>query len=303
MYLVLFLNEVYIVMNCSDGSVTNPLSRRKQSVIYQDPATQNQFSTSNNSRAVDQSNIHDQNTRIQDSAYIVSPATPTAQIDPKRHNKPQFIHTGVPPPQYIHHRPSGPVPMAAYYPMYPPQSQLHAPHPALDYTPAARQPTQGYSLPLQPDASPVVSAPLNSLVPPPSSLFTAPRPVVQTATKTTEPPALVYRTVNSGAGASQLVQIPSSQHQIQPQFVGYSHIPSQPIASAAAGGGSGGNYAYEFADPSQQGQHIYYAAQPLPPQSAAQYQTMTTTLRVEGQASSHHPTDNSTKQPVRASQP
>ncbi|KAI3796143.1 hypothetical protein L1987_38808 [Smallanthus sonchifolius] len=287
----------------SDGSVTNPLSRRKPSVIYQDPIAQNQFSANNT--------IHDQNTRIQlqDSAYVIP--TPTTQVDPQHpqiHHQPQYIHTAVPPPQYLHHHhhPSGAVPMASYYHMYPSQSQHRAPHPALDqqnfvYYMPARQPPQGYNLPMQ--ADPAASAPPSNQVPPPSGLFTAPRGV-QTATKT-EQPAGVYRTTaSSGALPPQLVQVPSSQHQIQPQFVGYSHIhqPSQPVASGGSGGG-GGNYVYEFTDPSQQGQHIYYAAQPLPPQSAAQYQTMVSTLPAEAQAGSRLQADNSMKQQVRTFQP
>ncbi|XP_071739318.1 uncharacterized protein [Rutidosis leptorrhynchoides] len=256
----------------SDGSVTNPLSRRKQPIIYQDPVSQNQFST----------NIHDQNLRIQDSAYLVSTPTATTQIDPQLLNQqPQFIRTAVPPPQYIQHRPSAVAPMAAYYPMYPPHTQHNPPHPPLD------QQNIVYYMP-------AVSGPINSQLPPP-------RAVVQTTTKTE--PALGHRTVNSGAGASQMVQVPSSQHQIQPQFVAYSHIqqPPQPVASAAAA--AGGNFGYGFADPSQQGQHVYYAAQPLPPHSAAQYQTLTSTLPVEAQTTSHLAPDNSTQQPVRTSQP
>ncbi|KAL8268917.1 hypothetical protein R6Q59_002715 [Mikania micrantha] len=285
----------------SDGSVTNPLSRKKTPLIYQDLLAQ----------------TLDQNTRIQiqqpqpvqDSAYV-TPTTP-AQVDPQHlqhHHQPQFIHTAVPPPQYLHHHPSGVVPMAAYYQMYPSQSQPQhrAPHPALDqhnfvYYMPARQPPQGYNLPLQ--ADPAASAPPSNQVPPPSGLFTVPRSA-QTATKT-EPPAGVYRTATtSGALPPQLVQVPSSQqHPIQPQFVGYSHLhqPTQPVASS--GGTGGGNYVYEFTDPSQQGQHIYYAAQPLPPQSAAPYQTIPSTLPVEAQTGSHLQADNSMKQQVRTSQP
>ncbi|XP_076918927.1 uncharacterized protein LOC143579535 [Bidens hawaiensis] len=269
----------------SDGSVMNPLSRRKPPVIYQDPNT-----------------FNDQNTRIQIQQ-------PGQQVDLQHTQlnsqpQPQFIHTAVLPPQYLHHQhhPSGAVPMAAaYYQKYPSQSHqthIRAPHAPTDqhnfvYYMPARQPPQGYNLqPIQTD--PAASVPPSSQVPPPSGLFTAPR-AVQTATKT-DPPAGMYRTTaTSGALLPQLVQVPSSQHPIQPQFVGYSHIqpPSHPVSS----GGSGGNYVYEFADPSQQGQHIYYAAQPLPPQSVAQCQTMTSTLPVESQA------DNNMKQQVRTSQP
>ncbi|KAJ0683337.1 putative PB1 domain-containing protein [Helianthus annuus] len=294
----------------SDGSLTNPLSRRQPPVTYQDPVAQTQFSSNNVVRTTDPSNIHDQNTRIpiqqpqqvQDSGYVIS--TPTTQVDPQHpqlHPQPQFIH--VPPPQYLH-QPSGAVPMASYYQMYPSHSQIRAPHPAVDqhnfvYYMPARQPPQGYNVPLQ--ADPAASAPPSNQVPPPSSLFTAPR-AAQTAK--TEPSAGVYRTATSSAALPpQLVQVPSSQHPIQPQYVGYSHIhqPPQPVTS-----GGSGNYVYEFADPSQQRPHIYYAAQPLPPQSAAQYQTMTSTLPVEAQAQaqggSHLQADNSMKpQQVRTS--
>ncbi|XP_076917396.1 uncharacterized protein LOC143577449 [Bidens hawaiensis] len=262
----------------SDGSVTNPLSRRKPTVIYQDP-----------------SGFNDQNPRIQiQPVQQVDPQHTQLNAQPQPQAQPQFIHTAVPPPQYLHHQhhPSGAVPMAAYYQMYPSQSHIRAPHAPLDqhnfvYYMPARQPPQGYNLPpLQTD--PAASAPPSSQVPPPSGLFIAPR-AVQPATKT-DPPAGMYRpTATSGVLPPQLVQVPSSQHPIQPQFVGYSHIqqPSQPVSST----GSGGNYVYEFADPAQQGrQHIYYAPQPLPPQSAAQYQTMTSTLPVESQA------DNNMKQ-------
>lgn len=265
-------------MDCSDGSVTNPLSRRKPTVIYQDSSN----------------NIHDQNTRIQIQ-------------DSQLHNQPQYIHTAVPPPQYFQHHPSGAVPMTGYYQMYPSQaqSQHRAPHPALDqhnfvYYMPARQPPQAYNIPLQSD--PAASAPPSNQVPPPSGLFTAPR-AVQPVTKA-ETPANAYRTAtSSGAMPPQLVQVPSSQHQMQPQYVGYSHIhqPSQPVSSTGSGGGA--NYVYEFTDPSQQGQHIYYAAQPLPPQSAAQFQTIPSALPAETQPGSHLQADNSLKQQVRTSQP
>ena len=114
-----------------------------------------------------------------------------------------------------------------------------------------------------------------------------------TTTRTTqhvpksELPGGVYGTTNSCG--SQYVQVPSSQHQVQPQYVGYSqmHHPSQSVASSASSAGA--NYGYEFADPAQ-GQHVYYATQPLPPQSTAQYQTVT------GESGSYLPSDSSTKQ-------
>ncbi|KAJ0669442.1 putative PB1 domain-containing protein [Helianthus annuus] len=268
-------------------------------VIFQDPAAHAQVATNN---------VIDQNTRIQiqqvkDSSYLLStPAAQPARVDTQNHqmhHQPQFIHTAVPPPQYLQHHPSGMVPMASYYQIYPSQTQYHAPHQALDqhnlvYYMPARQPPQGYNLPLQADASPAVSAPPNNQVPPPSGLITAPR-VAQPVPKT-EAPAGMYRTTASpGAAAPQLVQVPSSHQQMQPQFVGYSHAP-QP-SQLVASGGSGGNYVYEFADPSQQGQRMYYAAQPLPPQSATQYQNIASTLPVEAQGGSHM------NQQVRTSQP
>ncbi|PWA96884.1 octicosapeptide/Phox/Bem1p family protein (chloroplast) [Artemisia annua] len=355
----------------SDGSLTNPLSRRNPSVIYQDAATQTQYSNNNNNGVTNDKNtriqmqqqqihdsaylmststaavttttqtdlqhpqvhqqhqfiqngvtndqntriqmqqqqIHDQNngvttqtnnsnngvtndqnTRIQmqqqqihDSAYPMSTSTAavtTTKTDlqhPQVHQQHQFIHTAVPPPQYIHHHPSGAVPMASYYPIYPPQSQHHVPVSALD------QRKFVYYMP-------AISAPPNSQVPTPSSLFNTPR-TVQPASKPESP---VYRTNSSGASGPQLVQ---------PQYVAYSHI-QQPSQAVASSGGSGGNYAYEFADLSQQGQHLYYAAQPMPPQSAAQYQTMSSNLPVEG--GSHIQTENtqnSMKQQVKKSQP
>ncbi|GKD04786.1 hypothetical protein Tco_1179760 [Tanacetum coccineum] len=367
-------------MNCSDGSLTNPLSRRNPPVTYQDAATQTQYSNNNNNgvtndqntrnqmqqqqiydsaflrststaavptttqtdlqhpqahqqhhfiHTTDLSSVNDQNTRIHlqqqihDSAAITT-ATQTDLQHPQVQQQHQFIHTtdpssvndqnnrihlqqqqihdsayltlttanstsaatktAVPPPQYIHHHPSGAVPMASYYPIYPPQSQHHVPVSALDQRKIV------YYMP-------VISAPPNSQVPTPTSLFTKPR-TVQASSKPESP---VYRTNSSGALGPQFVQAPSSQHhQPQPQYVAYSHI-QQPSQAVASSGGSGGNYAYEFADLSQQGQRIYYAAQPMPPQSSAQYQTTSSTLPVEG--GSHIQTENSMKQQVKTSQP
>ncbi|KAK9048169.1 hypothetical protein SSX86_032868 [Deinandra increscens subsp. villosa] len=256
----------------SDGSRNNSPSAQKPPVNYQDLG-----------------NILDQNTRIQvqqvvqDSAYLLSP--PTARVDQQTHqshHQPQFIHTAVPPPQYLPHHPSRALPMAPFYQIYPSQTQQN-----FVYYMPARQPPQGYTLPLQADA-----APPNNQVPPPSGVFTVPRDV-QSATKTEPPPGVYRTTANSGAPAPQLVQIPYSQQQILPQFFGYSHIhqPTQPVPS-----GGGGSYVYEFTDPSQKGQYIYSPAQPLPPQSAAQHQTMTSNIPVEAQA-------NSMNQQVKTSQP
>ncbi|KVH96264.1 Phox/Bem1p [Cynara cardunculus var. scolymus] len=304
----------------SSDSVSSD-GRQKPPMIYQDQLVQIQ-SSNNNNRTTDLNNPPDQNTRIQmqqqqqqiaDSAYLMSIST--TQVDTQHpqlhHQQPQFIHTAVPPPQYIQHHPSGAVPMASYYQMYPSQNQHHPHHPAIDqqnfvYYMPARQAPHGYNLQMQQqqqqpqptsyaEAPPASATTLPHNQPPPSSYTTS-----RTAqTPKSDLPAGVFGTTNSGG--SQFVQVPSSQHQPQPQpqpqYVGYSqiHHPSQSVASSVAGGGA--NYGYEYADPAQR-QHMYYAAQQLPPQSAAQYQTVT------GESGSYLPADSSTKQqPGRTPQP
>nr|XP_043607307.1 putative uncharacterized protein DDB_G0274535 [Erigeron canadensis] len=293
--------------------------RQKPGMIYQDQLVQMQVN-SNNNRNPEMSNLQDQNARIQmqqqqqqmaDSAYLMSMGNTQAgdsQHTQMLHQQPQFIHTGVPQPQYIHHHPSGAVPMTSYYQMYPPQSQHHPHHAPLDqqnfvyYMPApvpARQAPQGYNMQMHQqqqqqqgsgyaEVSNAGAMPLSHSQAPQTG-YTTSRPA-QTGTKS-ELPAGVYATTSSGN--PQFVQVPSSQHQpqVQPQYVGYSqmHHPSQSVASSASGASAGANYGYEFTDPAQ-GQHIYYAAQPLPPQSTTQYQTVT------GEQGSYLPTDASIKQ-------
>ncbi|GJR37110.1 putative PB1 domain-containing protein [Tanacetum coccineum] len=224
----------------SDGSLTNPLSRRNLPVTYQDAATQTQYSNNNNNGVTNDQNTRNQmqQQQIYDSAFLRSTSTAavptTTQTDlqhPQAHQQHQFIlplrlrtsmiqntrihlqqqiddsaavTIAVPPPQYIHHHPSGAVPMASYYPIYPPQSQHHVPVSALDHKNCVLH--AGY-------------------IAPPNSQY-------------------------------RLLQlVPSSQHhQPQPQYVAYSHI-QQPSQAVASSGGSGGNYAYEFADQSQQGHY------------------------------------------------
>ncbi|XP_071692786.1 uncharacterized protein [Rutidosis leptorrhynchoides] len=297
----------------SQDSVSSD-GRPKPAMIYQDPMVQMQASKNNN-RANELNSLPDQNTIIQmqqqqqqqqiaDSAYLMSMSN--TQVDPQHpqmhHQQPQFIHTGVPQPQYIHHHPSGAVPMASYYQMYPSQNQHQHHHQPLDqqnfvYYMPARQAPHGYNLPMQQqqqssgyaDVSSAGATPLsqNQL---PQPAYTTNRPT-QTAPKS-DLPGGVYGTTSSGN--PQFVQVPN-QPQPQPQYVGYSqmHHPSQSIANSVSGGAP--NYGYEFTDPAAQGQHIYYAAQPMPPQqmpsqSSAQYQT------VSGESGSYIPADNSTKQ-------
>ncbi|XP_076915796.1 uncharacterized protein LOC143575264 [Bidens hawaiensis] len=252
--------------------------RQKQAVIYQDQVL---IPSDNNNRASDPNsvvNIPDQNTRSQiqqvtDSAYVMS--MPNPQIDPQHpqmhHQQPQFI---VPPPQYIHHHPSGAVPLTSYYQVYPSQSQHHPPidHQNFVYYVPARPAPHGYNLQMQHhttgyaevSSAAATAAPLPHSQPPPSVYSTS--RTAQTAAKSELP--------------SQYVQVPSSQHQPPPQFVGYSqiHHPTQPVANPGAG------YGYEFTEPAQ-GQAIYYAAQPLPP-----HQTVTS------ESGAYVPPDNNVKQ-------
>ncbi|KAK1423100.1 hypothetical protein QVD17_18395 [Tagetes erecta] len=265
--------------------------RQKPAMIYQDQLLKVQSSNTNNQTTDQNTRIQMQQQQISDPAYIMSMSN--TQIDPQapqhpqmHHQQQQFIHTAVPQPQFIHHHPSGAVPMTSYYQMYPSQNQHHPHHPPLDqqnfvYYMPARQAPHGYNLPMQPmqqqaggyaEVSSAAATPLSH----------------------NQPPVSAYTTTRAGQtpSASQFVQVPSSQHQQQPQYVGYSqiHHPPQSVASSASGGGPGGaNYGYEFTDPAQ-GQPIYYAAQPLPPQSSAQYQTVT------GEPGSYLPADNSAKQ-------
>ncbi|KAL2550590.1 uncharacterized protein Fot_12120 [Forsythia ovata] len=92
----------------------------------------------------------------------------------------------------------------------------------------------------------------------------------------------VYRT--AAAASSPLVKVPSSQRQAQ--FVGYTqiHHPPQSMAPPSA---ANSNYSYAYADP----RHAEIYSQPLPPQLAAQYQTMSSvpTLMVLPDASQQHP--------------
>ncbi|XP_073155246.1 uncharacterized protein [Henckelia pumila] len=229
----------------SEGSVTNPLSRQRQT-ICQEPIAQ---ILSSNYRAMAIANPIDPKTenqsnsgvqtqpQVQESVYL-SP-NHRDQNHPQLHQPQQFIHGGA---QYF---PANAMPIASYYPMYPPQHQLHPHQTELDqqypvYYMASRPP-QAYNFPLQ-------QTNYSEMAPNPASGHPqAPR----------------------NAPATKLVQVPSAQH--QPLYVGYTqiHHPSQSRVPTPA---ANANYTYEFADPAHA--QIYYT-QPLPPQLAAQYQTMT----------------------------
>ncbi|XP_073287612.1 uncharacterized protein [Primulina huaijiensis] len=228
----------------SEGSVTIPLSRQRQA-ICQEPITQilpSNYRAKPIATPIDPKTEHQSNSgvqtqpQVQDSVYL-SPNQRDQNL-PQLHQPQQFIHGGT---QYF---PANAVPIASYYPMYPPQQQLHPHQTEVDqqypvYFMTARPP-QTYNLPLQ-----------------------------QTNYSEMSPnPASSHSQAPRNAPATQLVQVSSAQH--QPLYVGYTqiHHPSQSRVPAPA---ANANYTYEFADPTRA--QIYYT-QPLPPQLAAQYQTM-----------------------------
>ncbi|KAK3036708.1 hypothetical protein RJ639_030532 [Escallonia herrerae] len=277
----------------SDGSITNPLSRQ-MAMMFPDPNVQNLSGQSRAPILTVEQKIADQNARVQmqqlhDSGYLLSTQFDPQQHHPQLHPQQQYVQAGS---QYISHHPTGAVPMAPYYPLYPSQQQQqhHPPHHALDqqymYYVPARQ-AQGYNLSVQQqsygEAAPAAVTSSRPQTPPLPSAFVrnAPAPSAKP-----EMAAGVYRTATTAAPS--LVQVPSSQHQTQ--YMGFSqvHHPSQSGAPTSA---PTGNYAYEYADPTQA--HIYYTQPLAPAQLAAQYQTLTTALP---EAPAHLPTDIMTQQ-------
>ncbi|KAK6134240.1 hypothetical protein DH2020_032045 [Rehmannia glutinosa] len=284
----------------SEGSMRNALSRQRQA-MYQESILQAQ---SGNTRVtpnqVDLKNVDQNNSKIQmqpqvqESGYVLS--NQYEQNHPQFHHPQQFVHAGN---QYI---PAGAMPMQSYYPIYPSQQQNHPHQPVLDqqypfYFVPARQ-TQAYNMPMQQtnynELAP--NAPTNRPQTPPPAI--APQGTYNQAINAPSKPEMatgVYRT--SAGAAPQLVQVPSSQH--QGQYVAYTqiHHPSQSIAPSSA---ANSTYAYEFTDPTHT--QMYYN-QPLPPQLASHYQTLTAAPAVVGpDASAQLPTENM-KQQVRTLQP
>ncbi|KAK6157634.1 hypothetical protein DH2020_011882 [Rehmannia glutinosa] len=284
----------------SEGSMTNALSRQRQA-MYQESILQAQ---SGNTRVTpnqadlktgDQNNSKIQmQPQVQESGYVLS--NQYEQNHPQFHHPQQFVHAGN---QYI---PAGAMPMQSYYPIYPSQQQNHPHQPVVDqqypfYFVPARQ-TQAYNMPMQQtnynELAP--NAPTNRPQTPPPAI--APHGTYNQAINAPSKPEMatgVYRT--SAGAAPQLVQVPSSQH--QGQYVAYTqiHHPSQSIAPSSA---TNSTYAYEFTDPTHT--QMYYN-QPLPPQLAAHYQTLTSAPAVVGpDASAQLPTENM-KQQVRTLQP
>ncbi|XP_042504245.1 uncharacterized protein LOC122081269 [Macadamia integrifolia] len=255
-----------------------------------------------------------QQQQLQDAGYVFTPQLDQHQLQQQQQ---QFIPAGS---HYIHHHPTGPVPISSYYPLYhsAQQQQQQHPHQQLDqqypmYYMPVRQ-TQAYNLPVQSnlgDASTVPSSrppapPVPAMIPPSAAAYKEPAaPVYPPRSAALSKPELatnVYRTAAAAAAAAagpQFIHMSPDQH--QQQILGYHqmHHPSQSIAVAAAGAG---NYAYEFPDPTHA--QIYYpqpSAATLPPQ----YQTMTSAgAVVMSEASTQLPIDISKHQlQNRTSQP
>ncbi|KAM3270406.1 hypothetical protein P3S67_029513 [Capsicum chacoense] len=283
----------------SESSVTNPLSGERH-FFYQESGGQMQSGINRVSpNSVDMKHS-DPNNRAQVQQQQVQDGGYALPVQYDQHQPllmpQQYVHAS----QYIHHTPSGPVPVTSYYPIYPSQQQTHPQHPALEHQYPVyfvhSRPSQAYNLPVQQtnycESSQTI--PSNQPQTPPAPSMAAPAAAYNHARN---PPASkpemsagTYRA--AGVAAPQLVQITSGQH--QQQYVGYSqiHHPSQPIAPASAATAS---YAYEFSDPTHA--QIYYSQAHAPPQFAAQFQTMTSSPAVGlHNTSSQIPTEK--KQPT-----
>ncbi|XP_051146019.1 RNA polymerase II degradation factor 1 [Andrographis paniculata] len=278
----------------SEGSIQ--LSRQRQA-MYQESIMQMQ---SGNPKPSDQNtNKIQMQPQIQESGFGIP-----AQFDPSHshaqlHHPQQFIHAGN---QYI---PAGAMPVPSYYSIYPPhhqqQQQPQHPHqPMLDqqypiYFVTARPP-QAYNIPTQQSGYTDLAAPAGSRPQTPTApVLTSHAGYTQAINAPSSKPEMasgVYRTAAAPGGAPQILQIPLSQQQAQ--YVGFPqqvHHPSQSMAPSSAA-----NANYEFADPAHA--QMYYT-QALPPQLAAQYQTMTAAPSGVGpDVSAPIPADN-VKQQVR----
>ncbi|XP_061368199.1 uncharacterized protein LOC133311201 [Gastrolobium bilobum] len=287
----------------SDRSLSNAMSRPIP-VIYQDQV-QIQSGTSRVPNTSVDPNLYmsdpyggiQMQQHLQEHGYVLQQQFDQQQQQQQQHHQhqeaqqaQQFIHGT----HLIHHTPSGPVPIPAYYPVY--QQQLHPQHHhQLDqqyqvYYVPARQ-AQPYNLSMQQanigESATTISSsqPQNQPNPAPSAAYNpmrnAPLPISEMA-------AGSYRTA---AATPQFVQVPAGQH--QQQYVAYSqihHHPSQPVAPNSA---VPANYAYDYADSAYA--EIFYT-QPLAPSMPSQYQTMT-----PAEVSAQLPSDNM-KQQIRTSQ-
>ncbi|KAF7827755.1 RNA polymerase II degradation factor 1 [Senna tora] len=278
----------------SDNSISNPLSRPKP-VIYQEQVQIPTVTTRVPSNPIDPKlNMSDPHTRIQiqqqvqDPGYVLQPQFDQQQPQPPQQQQ-QYLHNT----HFIHHTPAGAVPMPQYYPVYPSQQQSHHPqhHPQMDqqylyYMPAR----QAYNIGDATGATVPSSRP-QTQPNPPSAAY---NPIRNVPMPKSEMTAGAYRAAN--AGAPQIVQVPSTQH--QQQFVAYTqiHHPSQTVAPPNSAAPA--SYAYDYVDPAHA--QVYYT-QPMAPMPS-QYQTMAAPAGVIPEASSQIPSD-SIKQQIRTSQP
>lgn len=229
----------------SDGSISNPLSRARP-LIYQEQVVQipsGNTRVPGNTVDVDRrGNMSDPNSRVQlqpqvpDSAYVLQPQFDQQQLlqqsqqqllqqsqqqllhqtQQQLQQQQQFIHGT----HYIHHPPTGAVPISAYYPVYPSQQQHHHHHQnPLDqqyqvYYVPARQ-TQGYNLSAQQSnvGEAATGVPSSHPQTPPTATMGPPgayNPIRNAPVARPEMAAGVYRTATTGA--PHLVQFPYSQH-------------------------------------------------------------------------------------------
>lgn len=266
------------------------MSRQKPPLMYQEPLVQIPPGNSRGLGVQMDPKASDSNSRIQmqqhvqESGYVLPNQFDQYQ---QLHQPHQYVPAGA---QFIHHHPHGAVPL--YYSIYP--SQQLSPPPGLEhqypvYYVPARQ-TQQYSMPVQQQGFNDSSPSAHSTRPQTTHAAMVPTsaaygPGTTATAGKPEMSAGAFRT--SAAAPPQLVQV-SSGGQSSPQYAGFSqiHHASQSIAPSAATA----NYAYEFTDPSHA--QIYYT-QPLNPQLAAQYQTMTSSpAAMLPEASSQLPTEN-----------
>ena len=286
---------------------------RPKPVIYQDQVQIQSGTSWVPGTSVDPKlNVSDPHGRIQlqqlvpDPGYVLQPQFDQQQQfgqlqQQQAQQQPQFM----PGTHFIHHTPAGPVPITAYYPVYPSQQQhsVSQHHHQVDQQYpvyfVARQ-TQAYNLPVQhpnigesatsiPSSQPQ-NPPIPATLVPQSAAY---NPVRNTPLPKSEMTAGTYRTAT--AGTPQIVQVPASQH--QQQYVAYSqiHHPSQSMAPNSA---APANYAYEYVDPA----HAQVFYQHLAPTIPSQYQTRTASAITVPDVSAQLPSD-SMKQQVRTSQP
>ncbi|MED6191978.1 hypothetical protein PIB30_005796 [Stylosanthes scabra] len=256
--------------------------------------------------------------QIQDPNYTLPP-----QLDQNQQLHQQFVQASSP---YVHHpaTATSTVPMSSYYPVYAPpprlpsQPQLHQ-HPIpqtqqqQQYQPVYVMPVghtqQPYNVTLQHNiADPNMVASGRPLVP---QSIAAPPAVSTTAYKDGTLPIYPPRPNTQPTTTQAFIQIPSSQFQQQPQYVGLAQVqhhqppPPQHIALAPSGGSGGAtNYGYEYGG-AVQDQAAYYTQQqqattaPL----ASQYQSMTPAAAAAALSDASKQFPNENLQQNRTSQP